>query len=243
VSQVLSLPERLQTARSQAVCVASTGLSEALVREWRIPQRKLRMIPNAVRIDWIRALAASHPRAGQGDYLLYFGRLEKRKGVHVLGEALSTVLARRRDISMVFIGQDCGLREQIAQRHGGSQRVFFFDAMQQGPLFGAIRHAKLVVLPSLFENMSYAGIEAMALERAIIGTYGTAFEEQICDGVDGFLVPPGDARSLAEKILECLERTDLDEIGRRAFQRVCGQDAPVVAGQHLELSREIALRR
>jgi glycosyltransferase involved in cell wall biosynthesis len=243
VSQALSLPERLQTARSQAVCIASTGLADALIHEWRIPEGKLHMIPNAVRIDWIRTLAALHPRAVQGDYLLYFGRLEKRKGVHVLGEALSEVLERHGDISMVFIGQDCGLREQIAGRLGDSQRVFFFDAMQQGPLFGALRHAKLVVLPSLFENMSYAGIEAMALERAIIGTYGTAFEEQICDGVDGFLVPPGDARALAERILECLERSDLDEIGRRAFLRVCKQDAPIVAGLHLELSRGIALRR
>jgi glycosyltransferase involved in cell wall biosynthesis len=243
VTRLLALPERLQTTRSRAVFVASRGLAAVLQAEWGIPAPRLHLVPNAVELSWVRQLAAGQPRAVEGEYLLYFGRLEKRKGVDVIGETLSTVFARRSDISMVFIGQDCGLRDRIAREHAGNPRIHFFDAMEKGPLFGAIRHAKLVVLPSRFENMSYAGLEAMALARPVIGTYGTAFADLIDDGADGFLVPAGDTHALAEKILVCLDRPDLDEIGRRAYERVRMQDAPAVAEQHIQICREVASGR
>jgi glycosyltransferase involved in cell wall biosynthesis len=223
--------------------VASRRLAAVVQAEWRIPAARLHLVPNAVELGWVRQLAAGQPRAVDGDYLLYFGRLEKRKGVDVIGDALSTVFARRSDVSMVFIGQDCGLRDRIARQHAGDPHIHFFDAMDKGPLFGAIRHAKLVVLPSRFENMSYAGLEAMALARPVLGTYGTAFEDLIDNGVDGFLVPPGDPDALAAKILASLDRPDLDEIGRRAYERVRMQDAPAVAEQHIQICREVASGR
>jgi glycosyltransferase involved in cell wall biosynthesis len=105
-----------------------------------------------------------------------------------------------------------------------------------------IRSAKLVILPSLFENLSNAGLEAMALGRPLVATHGTAFEEIIRDGVNGFLVEAGDAAALAQKILSCLERTDLEQIGENAYQSVLRFDSLKVAPQIID-SYQAALSR
>src|SRR5581483_2960293 len=105
---------------------------------------------------------------------------------------------------------------------------------------GLVRHARLVVLPSLYENMSNAALEAMALERPVVGTRGTAFEELIEDGVSGFLAPPGDAAALSDCILAALARPDLVRIGEHAGERACQLEARVMAAQHARVCQEVA---
>jgi glycosyltransferase involved in cell wall biosynthesis len=100
-----------------------------------------------------------------------------------------------------------------------------------------IRFAELVILPSLFENLSNAGLEAMALGWPVIGTYGTSFEEIIEDGINGFLVEPGDAGELGRKILSCLKRPDLEQIGVRAYQSALRFDSRTVALENVEFYR------
>lgn len=240
-SKALTVPERMQARRSRAVSVASAQLATVVERAWRIPPARVHRIPNGVRIDWVRSLAERHAGAVPGNYLLYFGRLERRKGVHVLSAALHDVFARQPDVAMVFIGSDGGLWDAIARDHRHhADRVRLVGAMDTAPLFAAIQGARLVVLPSLFENMSNAGLEAMALARPVLGTYGTAFEEIIQDGVNGFLTRPGDAAALADTILSSLARPDLDEIGRRGFETVRGFDACVIAPRYVELCQQIA---
>jgi glycosyltransferase involved in cell wall biosynthesis len=144
---------------------------------------------------------------------------------------------------MVFIGKDCGLQQQILKQNAAFQsRICVFDTMEKGRLFGVIRFAKLVILPSLFENLSNAGLEAMALGKPVLGTYGTAFEEIIRDGVNGFLVEPGNAAALGQKVLSCLERTDLEQIGENAYQSVLRFDSLRVAQQIIDYYQAVLSR-
>src|SRR5581483_7169360 len=135
---------------------------------------------------------------------------------------------------------DFALRGEIEHLLAGHrERLVLLDAMQQAPLFGAVQHARLVVLPSLFENISNAVLEAMALGRPVLATSGTGFEEVIEDGVTGFLVPPGDVAALSITLRSCLDRADLDEIGRRAYERVCRFDLDPVARLHVQLFEQV----
>jgi glycosyltransferase involved in cell wall biosynthesis len=238
IGRILSLPEKWQARMSRGISVASHHLASVIVRDWKIPQDRIHIVPNSVQVDWIRSLAAEQGREIQGDYLLYFGRLERRKGVHNLSRGLPSVLARRLDIRMVFIGKDCGLQKEILTHNRAFQsRISFFDTMEKGKLFGVIRFAKLVILPSLFENLSNAGLEAMALGKPMVATQGTAFEEIIQDGANGFLVEPGNAEALGQKILSCLERTDLEQIGENAYQSVLRFDSLKVAQRIIDSYR------
>jgi glycosyltransferase involved in cell wall biosynthesis len=82
-----------------------------------------------------------------------------------------------------------------------------------------------VVLPSLVDNLPNACLEAMALGKPVIGTSGASFEELLTDGISGFLVPPGDPRALADRIIAVWDRPDLDSIGEAARRRA-GELAP-----------------
>jgi glycosyltransferase involved in cell wall biosynthesis len=238
VGSVVSFPERLQSVRSRGLSVASRRLLKTIVADWKIPSERIRIIPNAVQIEWIRGLAASREREIQGDYLLYFGRLERLKGVHIVSRALPEIVRQRPDLQMVFVGKDCGFREKIlAENRAHAVNLVFFDVMEKERLFGLIRHAKLIVLPSLSENMSNAGLEAMALGKPVVGTYGTAFDETIEDSKNGFLVAPGDSAALAAKILSCLERKDLDQIGRNAYHTALLFDVAAVTEKTVDFYR------
>jgi glycosyltransferase involved in cell wall biosynthesis len=238
VGSMVSLPERIQAVRSRGLSAASRTLADTIIKDWMIARERIRIIPNAVQIEWIRDLAASQEREIQRPYLLYFGRLERLKGMEVFSGALHQILSRRPDVKMVFVGKDCGYRELILAEHPAHRdQLAFFEVMDKPRLFGLVKHAELIVLPSLSENMSNAGLEAMALAKPVVGTYGTAFEELIRDGHNGFLVAPGDSAALAAKIVLCLERKDLDEIGRNAYQTVLQFDVSVVTAQTVDFYR------
>lgn len=227
-----NLAQTIQVKRSVGLSVASVHLASVIAKDWLIPREKVRVIPNSVQVDWVRGLAAKEHREVTGRYLLYVGRIERKKGVHILSRSLNTVFSGRDHITMVFAGRDCGLKAAILRENRRfHDRIVFLDTVEKDRLFGLIRFAELVILPSLWENLSNAGLEAMALGRPVIGTYRTAFEEIIEDGINGFLVEPGNAVDLGGKILSCLDRPDLERIGRRAYESVLRFDSRTVASE------------
>jgi glycosyltransferase involved in cell wall biosynthesis len=241
LSRLAGWPEKIQTLRSRAVSAASDRLILAVADEWKVPPSRMTRLPNGIRVDWTRALAAEQPREIEGEYLLYFGRLERRKGVHVLTEALGDVLVRHPSLTAVFVGKDWGLRSDVVRSTAyATGRVKLLDTIARPRLFGVIRHARLVVLPSLFENVSNAALESMALGRPVIGTRGTAFEELIEDGVTGWLTEPGDPGALARTINACLARSDLEQIGARALASVRQYDGLEVGRQQVAFLRQAA---
>jgi glycosyltransferase involved in cell wall biosynthesis len=93
--------------------------------------------------------------------------------------------------------------------------------MPQRDLFPIIAGARLVVLPSLWENLANTCLEAMQLGRPIVATLGCGFGEVMEDGVSGLLVPPGDAEALAGRVVDALnDLALLERVGQGARRRV-----------------------
>ena len=99
---------------------------------------------------------------------------------------------------------------------GYEHNLVLLPPLDHKQLYPIIANARLVVLPSLFDNAPNTLLEAMGLGRPVLGTYGTSMDEFIEDGISGFLVKPGDVRALAEKINQTWDRADLEKIGERA---------------------------
>lgn len=160
-------------------------------------------------------------------YLLFFGRYQLHKGFHVLAQALDEFLERNPGAHAVFVGMDlpsplCPSMREYAERAcpRHRDRLIFVDQTPHSRLYPVIEGSRLVVLPSLVDNLPNACLEAMALGKAVVGTSGTSLEELLTDGVTGFLVPPGDSRALGDLLNAVWNRKDLDEIGRAAAERV-----------------------
>ena len=80
----------------------------------------------------------------------------------------------------------------------------------------AVYHAaSLVCLPSYGEGLAKSLIEAAACGRALVASDIPGCREVVRQGVNGLLVPPRDARSLADALRSLLDdRTRLEEMGR-----------------------------
>jgi glycosyltransferase involved in cell wall biosynthesis len=220
--------ERVQTLRSDGIISPTRALASIVCDGWHIAPERVTVVPTGASLNQsAAALDAQLPGALQGErYLLYFGRLERRKGVHILGAALPTVLAHHPDLKVVFIGEDLAadgqpmaeLIRQLATPY--ADRLTFLPRMAQGDLFPIIRAARLVTLPSLWENLANTCLEAMQLARPVIATWGCGFEEVIEDNVSGYLATPGDAPALAARILDALaDEAAAERIGQAAQRR------------------------
>lgn len=228
--------ERAQTRRSDGIISPTRALARIVSEAWRIAPERITIVPTGSAGAGILANADGPlPEALQGHpYVLYFGRLERRKGVHILGEALPAVLDAHPTLRAVFVGEDVTFEGRpfadLVRAHNArhEERLVFLPRLPQRELFPIIRGAHLVVLPSLWENLANTCLEAMQLGRAVVATWGCGFEEVIEDGVSGALVPPGDAEKLGACMLDLLaDDARLERIGEAAARRAAefGLDA------------------
>ncbi|MDR7545120.1 MAG: glycosyltransferase [Armatimonadota bacterium] len=101
---------------------------------------------------------------------------------------------------LVLIG-DGPLRvelEVFSAREGLSDRVAFLGARDDVPV--ALGAADLFVLASRWEGLPFAVLEAMFFGLPVVATRVGGIPEAVADGETGILVPPGDARALAEAV-------------------------------------------
>ena len=164
-----------------------------------------------------------HTHLKKRNYLLFFGRFQLHKGFHILARALPRVLQMHPDCHAAFVGLDMATplapsmqayAQTLCEKY--TDRLIFIGQTPHARLYPIIRHARLIVLPSLIDNLPNTCLEAMTLGRPVIGTQGASFDELITDGENGFLVPSGDSDALATKINAAWSHPRLDEIGRAA---------------------------
>ncbi len=245
--------ERRQTEGSDAI-VACTRVILDWARElWSLEGIESVVLPNMLDVALTRTLGGGEPPAGlprSGPVVAFSGRLELRKGVDVLVEAMTYVWAELPEVSLVFFGSDWQVSpgQMMSQRlieiaGGPRERMRFLGALPREQLFPGLVAADIVALPSVWENFSLSALETMALGRPLIATSGSGFSEFVEDGHEGILVPPRNARALADAILRLLgdpgQRARLGAAAARAAERY---DVISVAELHASFFRELAAR-
>jgi glycosyltransferase involved in cell wall biosynthesis len=68
--------------------------------------------------------------------------------------------------------------------------------------------ADLFVHPSLYEGSSLVTLEAMAHQRPVVATTAGGLPDKVRPGINGWLVPPGDASALAAAISGAIGQSD-----------------------------------
>ena len=249
---LLNWIEKRPTVRSDGIFTSTRALAKEVCGAWNIDPVRVEVIPNSIDLTRVRRLAGdSPPPEGlrNRDFLLYFGRLEERKGVRVLARALPAVFEQFPNLSAVFIGSDLGyqgapLREHITScAPGHGERLIFLEQLPQEKLFPIVKRAKIVVLPSLWEAFGFVAVESLALGRPLVATSGSGFEEIIEDNISGFLVQPGDSEALAGKIIDVLrDQANLRRVAERAADRARDFEVSAVALRLLEYYQKIRTR-
>lgn len=129
-------------------------------------------------------------------------RFTAQKDHATLIEAIPSTLRETPDLSFVFAGggQLRDACEERAAALGVAHATTFLGMRVDVPdLLAAV---DLFVLPSRFEGLPLAVIEAMAAGLPVVATRVGGTDELVLDGVTGLLVPPGNAGALARAITE-----------------------------------------
>ena len=233
--------ERDQAHRSAALLAPSRALAERVGSAWQISEDRIEVIPNPFDGNAVRQLAAAEPLSSlPSRFLAFLGRLERRKGLDVLAEALVPVLERHAELHVVLIGADAGaaggaVLDRMSSLLGGLMgRVHVLGHLARPDALAVVRRAELVVLPSLWEGFGFVAVEALALGRGVVASSGSGFGEIIEHGRSGWLVPPGDPSALTESLLQRLaDRAGTAAIGEAARRRA-GEFSPDAVAERLE---------
>ena len=149
--------------------------------------------------------------ANQGKGLLFVGRLAAVKGLPVLFEAIAQLRNDRPDILLTIAGDgpDRASLESTACSLGIAENLRFLGYQSQTQVRQLLAETDVFVMSSFAEGVPVVLMEAMAAGVPVVATRIAGVPELVEDGVSGFLVPPGDAQSLAERISALLEDDDL----------------------------------
>jgi glycosyltransferase involved in cell wall biosynthesis len=106
--------------------------------------------------------------------------------------------------------------EGLAETLGIRNKIWFIEWPENVDEW--ISACDLIVAPFLSDRFSSVNLlEAMAMAKPVISTDVGEQREIIQNGIDGFLVSPGDVKGLAESILQILTKPEaLDQMGVRA---------------------------
>ncbi len=169
--------------------------------------------------------AALEPARGAGQHVLYAGRLEAYKGVFTLLEAASEARA----LPVLLAGDGparAALEDTIAKRGLTHVRVLGFQ--ERAALAALVRTSRCVVVPSQsYETFGLTALEALAQARPVIASRIGSLPELVHDGENGFLVAPGDASALAQRLRWMAEHAgEAEQLGARGRARALAQYTP-----------------
>lgn len=171
------------------VAAVSKSVADETMRGFGVPASRIEIVPNGVDEFWTPGNGA------EGDYLLYAGTLEPRKGVEDLIAVWSSLPRPR---PRLILTGDPGWRISVADTPGIEVRGF----VTRDELRELYRGARAFVYPSRYEGFGLPPLEAMACGAPVIATRTGA----IPDYADGaaILIPPASRADLEDAVVRVL---------------------------------------
>jgi glycogen synthase len=236
--------ERFTVQRAHVVTSPSRLLSRDLASEGWLEERNVRVIRYPVDIDmWgpLPSADSAEPR------ILAVGRLEARKAPELLVRAASLLAPEFPALDVVFIGRS-GLR------NGGEYRDWlvdlarelsvpcrFVDEVDRSELGAWYASARVVAIPSRYDNFPYSGLEAMAAGRPLVCTDATGTAELLAGSAAGQVVPTNNpealARALRPYLLDPAHAVRAGLEARSLVERHCSPDR--IAGEREACYRDV----
>jgi glycogen(starch) synthase len=242
-----TIGERRYAEKSDIVVSPSEALLKWALAQWSLDESRTMVVP----YPFAPAKASlSVPLQGKGQTIGFFGRLEQRKGISDLIEAVPLILAKEKNVRFRFVGRpvihsasgerfDKFLLRRL-KRHRGSIELVGGRPLSEMPQ----EYAKvdICVFPSVWENFPNVCLEAMAAGRAIVASSAGGMKEMLENGKHGIMIPPKSPTAIADAVVRLIRCSEERlKFGVSARQRVLDAYAPAVIGPQLEASYRRAI--
>lgn len=162
--------------------------------------------------------------------LLYVGRFETRKGIHILFDILPDLLNRNPNLVVRLIGNN-----EIVSPTGNTylhdysknysinswfERIIVSGIVSDSELEQAYADCDIFVAPSLYESFGLIYVEAMKYGKSCVGTNVGGIPEVVVNNETGILVEVGNAKELNNAIQTLIDNVPLREtMGLRGYRR------------------------
>lgn len=177
--------------RAQSIAAVSRAVAEEAVRGFGVPRSKIEIVPNGVDEFF-------SPGEGEGDYVLFVGTLEPRKGLADLLDVWSSIPKPKPRLVL------CGSAGWGKLDLGNAEVTGYVDRDQLRALY---RGARAFVYPSRYEGFGIPPLEALACGAPVIATRTGAIPEFAGDAA--LLIEPGDREALREALVRLLRDASL----------------------------------
>jgi UDP-glucose:(heptosyl)LPS alpha-1,3-glucosyltransferase len=248
---LLFLERALLTRRRYRLIVAiSARVGADLIRHYAVPPEHIRVIYNGVDTERFhpairqeRADAARRRLEVPAGALLalFMGRGFERKGLVHLLRALPDAGER---VWLVVAGHDAEAERyrELARSLGIAERVRFLGPVPEpDSLYAA---ADVLVLPTLYEPFSNAGLEALACGLPVVATRAAGVSELLTGRLDALtLDDAADHAILAERLRRLLDPDERRALGADARAVAERRSLETMTGEFLEAYRSLGLGR
>ena len=200
--------------------------ADKLVKRGVVPRERIRVIPNGLVLDKFTVKNSNRMEFRQQlgiterDFLwLAVGRLEEQKDYSNLLQAFKIIIQDGREAQLRVAGQG-PLLENLQRQSinlGIYDRVVFLGLRRDIP--SLLDAADGFVLSSAWEGLPNAVMEAMAAAKPVVATCVGGVPELVQEGVNGYIVPPGDSEALTTAMEKMMalpkeKRLEMGEAGR-----------------------------
>ncbi len=248
--------ERQAAQQASAIIASDSAARQEIPRYLHVAPRKVVLIPNGIDID--AALADVSPEAMEmlgrnwllnrrSPILLSVGRLEANKGFDVLIDALARIRPSLPSTWLWLLVGDGPERMRLEEKlraYRLDAHAWLVGSQNDITLHNLYELATLFVHPTLFEGSSLVTLEAMAHRRPVVASAAGGIPDKVLPGRNGYLVEPGNAADLGDKIVLALrDARRLREMGEESYA-ICRQtfDWAHTIRQTLALYRQLIQR-
>lgn len=188
----------------------------------------------------VERFAGADPAPTQGPTVLFLGRHEERKGLHVLLAALRFLPPEIR----VWVAGDGPRTARLQAEYAGDPRVEWLGRISDAEVARRMRGADVYCAPGLGgESFGIVLLEAMAARVPIVASHLDGYANVARPDVEGILVEPGSPEALAAALVRVLDDRDLAErLVEAGIARADRFSLDHLADRYLELYTQISGR-
>ncbi len=237
----LALPDEdfehlVEESRMASRFLAASSFTRSSLVENGAAFDSVAVVPYGVDLERFRPAEGPRPRSPELR-LLFVGRINQRKGVKYLLEALK--MFKPEEVQLTICGR---VVDSLSLFRDSGLPIEIRPSVSSEELVRAYQTADLFIFPSVAEGFAQVLLESLACGLPILSTTHTAAPDLITEGVEGFIVDPRRPDLLAERIAWCLENRAALEAMRGPARATAEQftwarfrkDAAAAVGSYLE---------
>ncbi len=208
-----SLGHSLEWKCATQVSVHAEAIKQALIKERGVAAEKIHVVPHGT-YDFYQRWARDDVQE-QENTILFFGRIWDYKGLRYLIEAEPFITARVPNARIVIAGRGDDFSQYERMMVNRDRFVVLNERIPDEQVARLFQEASVVVCPYIEASQSGVLALANAFGKPVVATTVGGIPEMIAHGQTGLLVPPRDARSLAEAVVTLLQNPALRQSMRR----------------------------